>query len=488
MEGPSYRRRHIERLNHRSNDAIQARADDDCEPADPANTVTDRLNSLLQNGGEGYVLRLCPKQTYLIQAPILFAHPGQEISTLGYPTDDDRATLAVNGPVADGQGHTTAIDGTCANCSRIKIRNIQINGTRGGAPSTNGGGNIEIGGDNADQLVEFVRSYDPRGWTCLHVAEGPLTCTTVTIQNNDIGPCGTDTFQQWADGISLSCRNSIVRNNMIQDATDGGIVVFGSAGSHIYNNTIWVVNSTLLGGINLVDYDPWGGDYTGTEVLNNVIMGGFATDVQDNTKGVNADNSIIKIGIAIGPRTWFGDRFGDNKVRNGIVRGNQLSGAFSYGIAATSAIGFTVQENQLVGNTAFIGARGPLCEETDVVPDPAPFIMDPDTIQGSYFQSDFKSIGSGDSLTCVLPPNGGDFWPYGTTTNTSSSPTSPSKPVSAADTGNSSGRSAGIAIGVIAGIIICGVATWYIRKAILARREASQLYKSSKEATYTQKI
>jgi parallel beta-helix repeat protein len=64
----------------------------------------------------------------------------------------------------------------------------------------------------------------------------------MTIQNNDIGPCGSDTFQQWADGISLSCRNSIVRNNMIQGATDGGIVVFGSPGSQIYNNTIWVLN------------------------------------------------------------------------------------------------------------------------------------------------------------------------------------------------------------------------------------------------------
>jgi hypothetical protein len=50
-----------------------------CEPADPANTVTDRLNGLLANGGEGYVLSLCPSQQYLITAPILFAAPNQEI-------------------------------------------------------------------------------------------------------------------------------------------------------------------------------------------------------------------------------------------------------------------------------------------------------------------------------------------------------------------------------------------------------------------------
>jgi hypothetical protein len=62
----------------------------------------------------------------MIQAPILFAAPNQEISTVGYPTDNSRATLVVSGPVANGQGHTTAIDGTCANCGGIILRNIQV--------------------------------------------------------------------------------------------------------------------------------------------------------------------------------------------------------------------------------------------------------------------------------------------------------------------------------------------------------------------------
>lgn len=195
---------------------------------------------------------------------------------------------------------------------------------------------------------------------------------------------------------------------------------------------------------------------------------------------------FLRIGIAVGPRTWFGDKFGDNKVRNGIIRSNKLSGAFTYGIAVTSAIGFTVQENALVGNTSFIGARGPLCEDTDVVPDPAPFIMDPDTIQGSFLQSDFQNIGGGDSLTCVLPPNGGDFWPYGL--NPSNSSSSSSSQGTGSSGKGSSGHGVGIALGVIAGIIVCGIATWYIRKTILSRREASQLYNTTKNAAYTQKI
>ena len=62
----------------------------------------------------------------MIQSPILFAAPNQEISTVGYPTDNSRATLVVSGPVSNGTGHTTAIDGTCANCGGIILRNIQV--------------------------------------------------------------------------------------------------------------------------------------------------------------------------------------------------------------------------------------------------------------------------------------------------------------------------------------------------------------------------
>ena len=98
----------------------------DCESSDPADTVTDRLNTLLNSTGPGYVLQLCPGSRYLIKAPISFAFPGQEISTLGYPVGDERATLVVSGPTTNGQGHTIAVDGTCANCSGVKLRHVQV--------------------------------------------------------------------------------------------------------------------------------------------------------------------------------------------------------------------------------------------------------------------------------------------------------------------------------------------------------------------------
>src|SRR6185369_14243457 len=104
------------------NSLHQRAQSDSCEPADPASTVTDRLNTLLRTSGPGFVLRLCPNQQYLLQAPLAFSASQQEISTIGYPTGSERATLVVNGPVADGKGHTTAVYGRCPDCSGIKLR------------------------------------------------------------------------------------------------------------------------------------------------------------------------------------------------------------------------------------------------------------------------------------------------------------------------------------------------------------------------------
>lgn len=45
----------------------------------------------------------------------------------------------------------------------------------------------------------------------------------------------------------------------------------------------------------MVDYDPWSGDFTGTIVYNNTILGGFATGVSHGTsKGLNTHDAIIK--------------------------------------------------------------------------------------------------------------------------------------------------------------------------------------------------
>jgi parallel beta-helix repeat protein len=176
----------------------------------------------------------------------------------------------------------------------------------------------------------------------------------------------------------------------------------------------------------------------------------------------------IRIGIAIGPRTWFGNKYKNNVSRSGIVHDNLLSGAFSYGIVITSATNFTVQGNSFFGNSSFIGARGPNCSASDSVPSPAPFVTEANTTTSVSISSNFVNISDGDSLTCVLPPNGGDFWPFGL--NPSNSTSTPGKSGDAA-------RSGAIAGGVILGLIVCGIATWLVRRHILRRKAHEQFNK-----------
>ena len=207
-------------------------------------------------------------------------------------------------------------------------------------------------------------------------------------------------------------------------------------------------------------------------------------------------NIGIRIGIAIGPRTWFGDKYGNNVVKGGTVTGNKMSGAFSYGIAIASATSFTVQGNEMAGNTSFIGARGPLCKDSDTVPTPAPFIIDPSTSTGLITQPDFQTISDGSSLTCVLPPNGGDFWPFGLNPSNSSSPMTTATTTPSNNTGvgissaaGSSGSTVGIVVGVIAGVIVCAFATWLVRRCVISLRQKAHLFNLSKRPTdYTQRI
>lgn len=173
-----------------------------------------------------------------------------------------------------------------------------------------------------------------------------------------------------------------------------------------------------------------------------------------------AYSSPSRIGIAIGPRTWFGNKYGNNVSRSGIVINNRLSGAFSFAMAITSAHNFTVQGNTLFGNTSFIGSRGPNCSTTDVVPNPSPFVVDTNLTQGLSLAPGFQNIPDGNSLTCVFPPPGGDYWPFGG---------NPSNPFSSGSRGLSGSTIVGIALGLIFGVIAVAIASWYIRKWVLHR-------------------
>lgn len=117
----------------------------------------------------------------------------------------------------------------------------------------------------------------------------------------------------------------------ITGATDGGIVIFGSPGSHILCNTIVSTSSSGLqfGGINMVD-PTWGGNYTGVVVSSNTITGG--------------PNSFINLGIGMGSQVWSNPHpetnFGQVTVINNVFTGN---------------IGFSIVMNGWLGGLTVTG-------------------------------------------------------------------------------------------------------------------------------------
>jgi hypothetical protein len=295
------------------------------------------INAALQGAGAAAVL--CPGALFTLNNPVVFTASNQKLYTKGLPTGGSRAILRIN-----NDGFTTAIRGI--DQSGIVIQNIQVDGNRSAFGYLSGDALILIGGRASDQTVSNVRAYGTRSWSTIHIFEGHITdgvphCQNANISNNTLGPAGTpDGF--WADGISLACGNSTVENNEIIDATDGAIVVFGAPGSVIQNNYIVAATQDLLGGINMVDYNPTGGNYTGTQVRDNTI---------------DARGALIRVGIAMGPAVWF---CSESINFGGTVADNVLQGIhFGFGYAVNGVSNWTV-----TGNSDFsrhVGVVGVTC-------------------------------------------------------------------------------------------------------------------------------
>jgi hypothetical protein len=304
---------------------------------------------------------LCQNAVFRISHEIVVSADGQELYTASSPNADGRARIEV----ADSNLSTAIF----SRASNISIHHVIIDGARpllGRDPK--GGALIEIGGDVTGIQVDHVRAYDPRGWSVLHVFEGGRKCSGARISDNDLGPSGHPNGE-WADGISFACRNSLVEHNTITDASDGAIVIFGAPGTLVDHNLVVTRSNTLLGGINLVDYKPFDGDYTGVIVRDNRIeaLGGY-----------------IKVGIAAGPSVWTDDV---QLVNHGAtISNNTLSGAnFGYGIAVQGVTDFKILSNKAVGH--FAGNKGPRCHAT-TAPIGGPFIRNFLMTTGT-FQKDF---------------------------------------------------------------------------------------------------
>jgi hypothetical protein len=336
--------------------------------------------------GVGAQAVLCPGAVFQLANSINFTAANQQIYTQGLPTDATRANLVVA-----GTGLSTAIQGNGQ--AGVVVENIQINGNRPGLGLlANGGALLEMGGAGTNQTVQGIYAHDTRSWSTLHFIEGQVTnntpqCQGGRILNNQIGPAGTatpDATGVWADGISLACGTSLVQNNTVTDATDGAIVVFGAPGSTIQDNTIIARTQLLLGGINMVDYAPMNGNYTGTVVTHNTI---------------DAQSAFIKMGIAQGQQAWncaTGTNYG------GTVTNNTLEGQYmGYGYAVNGVSNWTVTGN--VDNSRHVGTQtAGGCFGTPRASQPAGYQVEVAT--ASTLQSQFTSAVLTNALGTINSP------------------------------------------------------------------------------------
>ena len=249
-----------------------------------ANQDTQQLQEVLNRGGN---LVLEKGQVYDIDTTLVLKVKGQRIYTNKATSIRDYATLRVVHPElltiinAEGLAH-------------IEISHVRIDGNRDNMRPE--AGKIPMqpfislgkeGGDN--QTVKNCIITNARcsgGWAAIHVNENAFRCT---IRDNIIFGAGTDVLGNgrssleypfgWGDGISVAAANSIVKNNLIIDVTDEGVMVQGAPGTKVSGNVVVALSREVLGGIALIDPAPWclldslenTFDYRGIEVKNNLV-------------------------------------------------------------------------------------------------------------------------------------------------------------------------------------------------------------------------
>ena len=353
------------------------------------------INSQLR--GPGSVVWLCQGAVFELTGPVMINADRQQIATVGLPIDDRRAILRVT-----AASLTNAVN--MRDYSSVVLSNIIIDGNRPELGPADGDALILAGGYASGQVIRYVKVFDTRSWSSLQLIQGGLPpeqpCQNAVVENNEVGPAGTS--DNWADGISLACRDSIVRNNVVTDATDGGIVIFGAPGSLIENNVVRAETRTLLGGINMVDHGPYNGSYAGTIVRNNTI---------------DAAGAVIRVGLAMGPRVWqcLPPASAEDTVHGAIVTGNTLMGPnMEYGFAISGVKDWIVTGN--VDQAEHHGSPSKDCAGRVASP-PSGFLYSPHHSQGT-FQPEFQVASLDLALWAITVPQPGSDITFGATSAT----------------------------------------------------------------------
>jgi hypothetical protein len=360
---------------------------------------------------QGQDLALCPSSTYSLSAPLHYKANGQKISTPSAKHPREYATLKLASSSAASAVTSQAL-------SNLVLEKVVVDGSRGALGAYAGPENhalvLLVAGKG--NTVRNVVLKNTRSWSSLQLHESTGQCDGGLVENNIVlwagcdprgnGCAPGDPPAKWGDGISMPCRNTVVRNNLIIDATDVGIVLFGAPGSTVEKNHVAAVSRETLGGVALVDVmDLYA--VSGSKANRDAVTDYRGDRVRSNR--LSAAGARIHIGVAVGPPIWFGPDWLGARTLGVSVTQNRLDGdAFGYGVVANGC-----EQVRIEGNTSVAQHGGAADGVAGVAATPRPFLYRTSTtVNPVALQGDFVAD---DALTSLLrlyrcPKTGAGFW------------------------------------------------------------------------------
>ena len=344
----------------------------------------DDLQAVLDRGDD---LVLARGQVYEITETLTCNTPGQKIYTENARFPSEYATLRLT-----NREEMMILN---ASCDEGVIEKVVFDGDRYHIsvvpkPEIGGGGQpalVRYGGHGGDGMtVRDCVFMNTRTWSTLKMQQG---AEKLVAENNLFLGAGVDPRGNgrdleevpfaWADGISCASSNSVIRNNLIIDPTDVGVVLYAAAGTVVEDNVISSVSRESMGGVNMVDkYKLYALneeqtliDYRGVKVRNNYIdaFGGRI-------------HMMLPVGCVVWVPHWRG-----HILTGGEVTGNTLAGgAGGYGIVAHGITKWTISGNVSKATYSGLAEYGDHQNPPDA---PAAFLYDESSVKNCTLQPEF---------------------------------------------------------------------------------------------------
>jgi hypothetical protein len=303
------------------------------------NLTESALQNLLDSSGQPATVYLQPESVVYLTAPLVIPG-GVTLATFGLPAPNRHALMARLVRAAPFEGAMVQLALADSGAAGA-LKSVWVDGQRTPASGFVAAAiDVEIFG-GAGVTVDSNFISNSLGWSSIH-SYGSLDgrpCAGNAITHNLITAYpSVHADQQWTDGISVGCENSLVENNEIVDATDAGIVVFtaypATQRSSVTGNTVLNAGNSAFGGLG---FDPLQGRSAGAPDFSGAAIAG-------NTLWSGPDTHFV-IGLAVGTRAWYPDGsigYGAQATDN-TTAGIQTF--FGEGIAVSGMSSATVQGN-----------------------------------------------------------------------------------------------------------------------------------------------